>query len=407
MALLHDDRPRAETAPASSPTLWQTRSGRVLAGTVLALLVATLAGLAILWPSGSSAPADGAAGAATVSAEVVRTQAPPCPGPGGQRCLRLTALVADGEDAGREVSLTVGPVELAPDVSAGDDVRLSRVETPPGARAGDPYAFAGMDRRAPLLVLAIAVAIAAVLLVSWRGVLALAGLAVSLLLVTEFLLPALLAGEPALAVALVGAMAVTFVTVTLTSGLGAQTMAAMVGIAATLLLAAGLATIAAEAAHLDGRSTELASALAQSEPGLSLQGVVVAGVVLGALGALTDTAVTQASAVMALRRADPLMGFGRLYREAFAVGRDHLSATVHTLVLAYAGATLPLLLALEAGGVPGADALSSQELAEPVAATLVGALGLLACVPLTTGLAALLAVRVPAGALPAGHAHVH
>jgi uncharacterized membrane protein len=95
------------------------------------------------------------------------------------------------------------------------------------------------------------------------------------------------------------------------------------------------------------------------------------------------------------------------YREAFSVGRDHLSATVHTLVLAYVGATLPFLLALRAMHTPLADAVSGQQLAEPIAATLIGTLALLLCVPVTTGLAAMLATRLPAGAVPHGHGHAH
>jgi uncharacterized membrane protein len=129
---------------------------------------------------------------------------------------------------------------------------------------------------------------------------------------------------------------------------------------------------------------------------------------VGALGVLADTAVTQASAVMALRRADPRLSARRLYREASVVGRDHLSATIHTLVLAYAGAALPLLLVMRQAQLPAGDALDAQAIAEPIVATLVGCVALIAAVPLTTGLAAALIARVPAGALPAGgHGHAH
>jgi uncharacterized membrane protein len=269
------------------------------------------------------------------------------------------------------------------------------------------YSFAEVDRRMPLLWLVVGVAIAAVLLVRWRGILAVGGLAASLWLVTHFVLPAILNGRPPLLVALTGAMAVTIVTLALTSGLGVQSMTALVGIALTLLVAAVLGVAFAQLDHLDGRSTDAANALIAAGSHISLQGVVVAGVVLGALGALTDTAVTQASTVMALRRSSPSLTAGRLYREASTVGRDHLSATVHTLVLAYVGATLPLLLALHATRMRLADALSSQQLAEPIAATLIGALVLLLCVPVTTALAALLAARLPATAVPRGHEHVH
>jgi uncharacterized membrane protein len=138
-----------------------------------------------------------------------------------------------------------------------------------------------------------------------------------------------------------------------------------------------------------------------------LEGIVLAGMVIGALGVLADTGVTQASAVIALRRANPALGARAVYRAAFAIGRDHLTATVHTLVLAYVGASLPLILVLSSTRTPIGDALDTQDIAEPVVATLVGSIALLASVPLTTGLAALAAARVPASSLPAhgGHAH--
>jgi uncharacterized membrane protein len=129
--------------------------------------------------------------------------------------------------------------------------------------------------------------------------------------------------------------------------------------------------------------------------------------VIGALGVLADTGVTQASAVMALRRANPELGARAVYREAFAVGRDHLTATIHTLVLAYVGASLPLMLILSSANVTTGDALNVQDVAEPIVATLVGSIALLASVPLTTGLAALLVARVPPAALAGGHDHAH
>jgi uncharacterized membrane protein len=161
-------------------------------------------------------------------------------------------------------------------------------------------------------------------------------------------------------------------------------------------------------AHLDGKTGDLSLALSQQQHGISLQGVVLAGMVIGALGVLADTAVTQASAVMALRRANPGLGMRRLFSGAFSVGRDHLSATIHTLVLAYAGGALPLLLVLRSAGVGVNDGLNTQDVAEPIVAGMVGCLGLVLAVPLTTLLASFLIARVPADLVPdshAGHAH--
>jgi uncharacterized membrane protein len=394
--LTHEERLARRRPP---PSVWRTPAGRTLAASVAVLAIATLAGLAALWPHGGTPSASATAAGGATGATVVSTSTKDCGGPTRQSCLYVRARLDEGRDRNRVVPVLIGPADFAPEVGAGQAIRV--------LGEGGTYAFAEVDRRAPLLWLAVAVAIAAVVLVRLRGVLAVLGLAVSLVLVTRFVLPAILDGRPPLLVALIGAMAVTIVTLALTSGLGVQSMTAFVGIAATLLVAAVLGAAFAHIDHLDGRSSDAANALIAAGSHISLQGVVVAGVVLGALGALTDTAVTQASAVMALRRAAPALGARDLYREAFAVGRDHLSATVHTLVLAYVGATLPFLLALHATSTPVADALSSQQLAEPIAATLIGTLALLLCVPVTTALAALLAARLPAAAVPRGHEHAH
>jgi uncharacterized membrane protein len=131
-----------------------------------------------------------------------------------------------------------------------------------------------------------------------------ARVAISLLIVITFLVPAILAGEPALAVALVASLAVMFVTLVLTTGLRPQTLAAALGIGSTLLLTAVIAQMAAGAVHLNGRNDELSSYLGTVGRGVSLQGIVLAGMVIGALGVLADTAVTQASAVMSRRHAN-------------------------------------------------------------------------------------------------------
>jgi len=130
--------------------------------------------------------------------------------------------------------------------------------------------------------------------------------------------------------------------------------------------------------------------------------------VIGALGVLDDLTVSQSSTVMALRRANPRLGFGELFRSALAVGHDHIAATVNTLVLAYAGASLPVLLIFSISDTSFADAVNNEAVAEEIVATLVGSIGLIAAVPVTTALAALLAVRLDAGALTDEHgAHAH
>jgi len=131
--------------------------------------------------------------------------------------------------------------------------------------------------------------------------------------------------------------------------------------------------------------------------------------VIGALGVLDDLTVTQASTVLALRRANPNLGFTGLFRGALVVGHDHIAATVNTLVLAYVGVALPLLLLFNLGDAAFGDVINSEAVAQQIVAMLVGSIGLIAAVPLTTALAAALAVRIAPERLSAGshagHAH--
>jgi uncharacterized membrane protein len=306
--------------------------------------------------------------------------------------------VADGPDRGRRARLDLGPVDATPSLAPGAHVRVQH-------EGKGAYGFVDVDRRVPMLWLALALVALAAVVARLRGVLALVGVILSVGVVVAFLVPAILAGSDPVAVSLTASLAVMFVTVLLTYGPGPQSLAASVGIGLSLILAALIGHVMVGGAHLDGRTGELQQLLVLGARGVSLQGVVLAGMVIGVLGVLTDMAVSQASAVTALHRADATLGPRALYRGAFAVGRDHLAATIHTLVLAYVGAALPLVLVLREAHVGAIDAVNGQIMAEPIVATLVGAIALIAAVPLTTAFAAVLVARMPAASLGAGHAH--
>ncbi|MEA2449489.1 MAG: hypothetical protein QOG63_1421 [Thermoleophilaceae bacterium] len=397
---------RRPPASDGGANLLATRWGRLLCAAVGGLAVATVVGLLLLWPPSQHGGTSEAFGGPTTAASVTAARDVRCPGPVAQRCRRLTARLDEGADSGRTAQLDLGPVNLVSTYAPGDSIRVHAAPAAPGAAAGPAYQLAGPDRRGTLVWLIAGFALLVVLLARWRGLLALVGFAASLALVVKFLVPAMLAGSAPLLVAVVGALAVMFITVGLTYGVSVQSAAAVLGIAASLLFAGIAGAIAVDSAKLDGRSSELASYLEQSHGGLSLQGVVLAGVVLGALGVIADMAVTQASAVMALRRTDPRLDARRLFTRAFGVGRDHLVATTHTLVLVYVAATLPLLLVLQSASVGFTDAVNFEDVAGPIVATLIGAIALLLSVPLTTAVAALLVSHASPGDLPAGH-HGH
>jgi uncharacterized membrane protein len=384
---------------------------RLLTGIAALLALATAVGLAILWPGDTEARIGGIA-VDTERAEVTEVEETICPGFGQQRCQNVSARLESGPDAGRRVQLQLGATGLDPDVDPGDRIKVAEApEPPPGAPpvAGTGYTLVDFERGTPMLVLAAIFVLAVLLFARLRGALSLLGLGVSLAVVLVFVVPAILDGEPPLAVAIVGALAVALVTIPLAHGGGPKSLAAVLGTAGSLLLTALLASIFTEAANLTGFSSEEATFLQVSGADLSLDGLLLAGMVIGALGVLDDVTVSQASTVLALRAAAPELGFRGLFGRAMRVGRDHVSATVNTLVLAYAGASLPVLLVFSSADLGLGDALGLEIVAKEVVATLVGSIGLIAAVPVTTALAALLAVREAperlAGAGEHGHAH--
>jgi uncharacterized membrane protein len=379
-----------------------SRGGRLLVGAVACIAVVTAVGLVALWPRGADLAGAGA-GVGTVPAKVLRVTDRPCAVGAAEVCREIVVSVE-----GRKATLGLNVARLAPNVEPGDRVRVTRPgradAAPPPGRAVH-YHFAEVDRRGALLWIVLVVAVLAAVLLRWRGVLAVLGAALSLAVLVFFLVPAILAGRPALLVALVASLAVMFVTLVLTNGLGAQTLAAALGVSATLGVTCLLAALAVGFADLGTISEGSLRSIAARDESLSLESITIAAMLVGALGVLADTAVTQASAVMALRRANPSFDRFRLYREAFTIGRDHLSATIHTLVLAYAGASLSMLLVFRSSGVATVDVLNNEAVAAPIVATAVGCLALIIAVPLATGLASVLVARLPVSSLPGLHHH--
>jgi uncharacterized membrane protein len=250
------------------------------------------------------------------------------------------------------------------------------------------YEFVDYQRGTPLLWLGLIFAIVVVGIGRLRGIGALAGLGITWLVLARFMLPALLDGKNALAVALVASAVVLTCVLFVAHGFNARTATALLGTLASLLLVGLIGLVSVGATRLTGTATEEGAFLQSVAGGIHLRGLLLAGMVIGALGVLNDMTVTQASAVWEIHLANPAQGLGRVYRSAMRVGRDHIASTVYTLVLAYAGAALPLLLLFNLGGRHVSDVVTSELIAEEVVRTLVGSIGLVACVPLTTILAA-------------------
>ena len=250
------------------------------------------------------------------------------------------------------------------------------------------YTFFDYQRGKPMLALTLLFVAAVVLLGRWRGVGAIAGLAASLMVLVVFMLPSLLAGTNPIAVALVGSAVIAFIALYLAHGFNVASSIALLGTFASLTLTGLLAWIFVEMSHFTGFVDESSYFLDAIGTGIDPRGLLLAGIVIGSLGVLDDVTVTQVSAVWELRRARPQATTAEVYRAAVRIGRDHISSTVNTLFLAYAGAALPLLLLFSEANQPISSIATREVVATEIVRSLVGSIGLVASVPITTGLAA-------------------
>ena len=372
---------------------------RILAVVTAALALATVVGVLILRaPSGPRGDLSGLGFASrVVDAQVVRSEDIPCEGQAdpGVICRRVAFSLADPPARDQVVVQEFAGGATVPDLEPGDQVHMAYdANAPEGFR----YRYLDRDRGSLLLWLGLLFVAAVVALGRIRGLAALAGLGVSLLVLIQFVLPAILGGRSPLAVAVVGSAAIAFLALYMAHGFTTMTTVALLGTLASLMLTAALASVFVELAELTGFASEEAVVVQIGAASLELRGIILGGVVIGALGALDDMTVTQASAVWELRAVDPRMSRSSLMRSGLRIGRDHVASTVNTLALAYAGASLPVLLLLVLSRQPVGTVLSGEVIATEVIRTLVGSIGLVAAVPLTTWLAAVAAPGEPAEA---------
>jgi uncharacterized membrane protein len=380
----------------------QSTTGRygVLLAVVGVIALAVLAGAVVLWPRGEPARPAGASQADStrfVSATLTKVVRLGCeeadPGVPGSVCIKVTARLAGGRQVTFDTTDPTGGL-----FRAGQRVSLAVTEQP-----GLPpsYLIQDLERGRPMLVLVALFVGAVVAFGRWQGIRSLIGLGLSFVVIIGFVVPAILRGYSPVAVAVTGAMAIMLISLYLSHGTGPKTTAAVVGTALALGLTAALSIAFVAATSLTGLASEEAQFASFAGGGLSLRGLLLAGIIIGGLGVLDDVTMSQASLVTELHQANPTAGLAALVAGALRVGRDHIAATVNTLFLAYTGAALPSLILF----VTGQDSLGTVATTEIVAVEVVralcGSVGLIAAVPLTTVLAALVATEE---AQP-GHSH--
>lgn len=300
-------------------------------------------------------------------------------------CKKATVRVDTGKDEGRTFTEIVQP-DQSRQLRQGEKVVVAYE---PSAPKDLQYSVTDVDRKFPMALLAGIFALAVVVVGRLRGVMALVALAVSFLVLTLFILPAILQGSNPLLVAVVGSSAIMLIALYMCHGLSARTSVAVLGTLVSLLLIGILGSEFIDWAALTGNTDDNTGLIHGLYPSIDMSGLLLAGVIIGSLGVLDDVTVTQTSAVWELHEANPSMGWRGLYRAGIRIGRDHIASVVNTLVLAYAGAALPLLLLFSIAQSSVGTVANSELVAEEIVRTLVGSIGLVASVPVTTALAAL------------------
>jgi uncharacterized membrane protein len=363
---------------------------RLLRAAVAVVVVVTVVGLLVWRPSEGVGLPEGVAGQGErVTATVSGSAEVACAGTdiAGEAlvCEEVQLEITSGANDGGTGTFEIYPQPGAPDFDRGDRIVVTEFELPGGEVS---YTFADYQRSSPLLWLTALFLVAVVALGRFQGLRALGGLVVSGIVLLAFTFPALLDGQPPLGVALVSSVVIALAALYLSHGVNDTTTVALLGTLGALALTGGLAALFTRAAQITGLASEDQIFLLVSAEGVDVRGLVLAGIVLGSLGVLDDVTVTQVSAVARLREANPSYGLAELYRNGVRIGRDHIASVVNTLVLAYAGAALPLLLFYSNVGIGFSESVTSEIVAVEVIRTLVGSIGLVAAVPLTTMLAA-------------------
>lgn len=364
-----------------------SRTRRVLAVIAGGLALGTMIGMATLWPTGQSDFQDLRLLSQVYEAEVLGSVRGPCAHTtesDNVPCIRVRFRLHQGPDDGKVRAIEFPDSTTTPNFTDGENVVLTYDQR------GDPgfqYSFADRQRRPALMILMLVFAAAVILLGRFRGVAALLGLGASVAVLVAFILPALLQGESPVLVAIVGASAIAFIALYLAHGFRTMTTVALLGTLGALGLTIALAALFTDLANFSGLATEEALLLRIGDGGFDFTGLLLAGMVIGALGALDDVTVTQASAVSELHATNPDLNRYQLYKAGLRIGRDHIASTVNTLALAYAGAALPLLILLVVSEQSLGTVANSEVIAIEIVTTLVGSIGLVAAVPITTWLA--------------------
>lgn len=303
----------------------------------------------------------------------------------GATCETATVLLLTGPEAGETAEIELLGPQAQAGLRSGDSVEVARIDT-----GAEPiYSYSGTNRMPVLIVMTVLFVLCVLGVARWKGLFALVGLGIAAFVLLRFMLPALIVGKPGMAVALTGSTAIMFVVLYVAHGISIRTSTALAGTLLGLCATTGLGYVAAAAARLSGFSDEMEFDLAQLVGGLNFRELLMVAIIIGGLGVLNDVTITQSSSVWELRAAAPEWTRRQVFAAGMRIGRDHIASTIYTIVFAYAGGALTVLLLLYFTDRQILDLFGVEMFATEAVRTLASAIGLVLAVPITTGIAAM------------------
>ncbi len=252
----------------------------------------------------------------------------------------------------------------------------------------ESYGIINIDRKGALLFLFLVFMAVVILFGRWQGVRALIALGGSFLSIIFILLPGILNGWNPLVASFLVAGGILFAAIFFTHGFNRESVVAYAGTMIAVLLAGLFAIFAVHITDLSGFASDETIYLNFNTGGtLNFTALLLGAFIIGFLGVLDDIAVTQSAVVSELFNSNPEMKKREVYKRAMRVGREHVGALVNTLVLAYTGASLPLLLYFNLGPSSFATSINLEIFATEIVRMIVGSVGLVLTVPIVTFLA--------------------
>lgn len=396
----HSHSHRAPDRPTTETAATRRRANLLLTAILGPITLLAIVGMILLWPSADRTDVqvvESYGGLSTQTGAVSDASIEPCQGFTEEtgaalvECLNIEVVPDAG---GAAVSIEVPP-EITNQSDVAEGTRIRYLDLGDNASADQQrYIFIDFVRTIPMALLAGIYALVVIVVARWRGFRALLGLAGAYAVMAYFILPGLVDGKPPLLLALVGSSLIMIAVLYFAHGFSARTSTALLGTIFGLAATALIAAWASGASQLTGLNDDADFYLQNVSDNISLSGVMLCGLIISGLGVLNDVTITQSSAVWEMHELAPESSARRLFAGAMRVGRDHIASTVYTIVFAYAGAALPLLILTSLQDLPFEEMVTGGDLAEEIVRTLVGSIGLVLAIPVTTAIAVLVVKAV-------------